>query len=72
MNGFELCNETRKIDGKVKVALLQRLRYKKEEDLKDVTHRIKPVIILKLIRFFWYSPNWRSFSHQEIHINRIV
>jgi hypothetical protein len=57
MNGFELYNETRKIDGKVKVALLQCLIYKKEEDLKDVTtSNEKPVIIRKLSRFFLVFP----------------
>jgi hypothetical protein len=43
------------------------LIYKREEDLKGVTiSNEKPVIVRKLIRFFWYCPTGRSFSHQEI------
>jgi hypothetical protein len=56
MNGFELCNQTRKIDGKVKVALLQRLRYKKEEDLKDVTHRMKNLSLFESSSDFFGIP----------------
>ena len=51
MNGFELCKEIRKIDGKVKVCFATAFDIKKEEDdaLKAVTtsSNEKPTIIRK-------------------------
>jgi len=52
MNGFELCNEMRKVNDKVKVCFVTAFDIQKEEeeDLKAVTTlNEKPVIIRKPI-----------------------